>query len=624
MSGIQGLLPVFVEAKGYYLLPAAAATIVGARYVLSHSKREEPRRALLAALIALAAFSVPVYFNFFNYHYGGFVNPHEFFHYYLGSKYAPEIGYFDIYNAALVADDETGLQFRPVDGHIWDLRTYDYRAVPDVLANRESIKAHFTPERWREWVKDVSYFKRRLRGPPWSDVLRDMGYNGTPVFTMLVSTGLTGRIGTDDPEGLTFLALLDVALLTAAVACVAWAFGAWPALLMIVFLASSYLMAHIHMKGALLRTDFVVALVAAMCLLRKGRHGWAGALVGYATLVRVFPAIFLFGPGAKLASELVPVAREALRRIARPGAVVALFAALAAAAAVLLTASWLAMGSGLRDLVSASVGTAPYFVLAALAGSAILITATLAIWGTSRKLLDPRHLRFFGAFALTSILLALASLVYGGGTAGWEGFARKMALHRATYNQWNLGVTSVVIARFDPPGSRADALAARPPLLRSWLGNAWFLAESVAERKLVIRLLQLTAFIAAWLAAKRFDDALAFTFGFVLTYFLTAPTYYYYIILLLPFLFFAAHPDRLRGTLGLIYLFLFGALGFTFYFQWDQYFTTTYWNSLLALGVTIAMIAASFGPFTPWPVPLARAPAPAARGRRSNRRRGAH
>ena len=40
--------------------------------------------------------------------------------------------------------------------------------------------------------------------------------------------------------------------------------------------------------------------------------------------------------------------------------------------------------------------------------------------------------------------------------------ARKMALHRATYNQWNLGLTSVVIARFDPPGSRADALAVRP------------------------------------------------------------------------------------------------------------------------------------------------------------------
>src|SRR6185369_7329458 len=102
-----------------------------------------------------------------------------------------------------------------------------------------------------------------LRGQQWNEVLRDQGYNATPVWSMLVGAGLTGRIGTDDPSGLTFLALLDVALLAAAAACVAWAFGVWPSLLMIVFLASSYLMAHVHMKGALLRTDFVVSLVVA-------------------------------------------------------------------------------------------------------------------------------------------------------------------------------------------------------------------------------------------------------------------------------------------------------------------------------------------------------------------------
>ena len=62
----------------------------------------------------------------------------------------------------------------------------------------------------------------------------------------------------------------------------------------------------------------------------------------------------------------------------------------------------------------------------------------------------------------------------------------------------------------------------------------------------------------------------------------------------------AAHPDRLRGTLGLLYLFLFGALGFTFYFRWDQYFTTYYWNSVLALGLTIVMTAGALGRFTPW------------------------
>jgi len=183
----------------------------------------------------------------------------------------------------------------------------------------------------------------------------------------------------------------------------------------------------------------------------------------------------------------------------------------------------------------------------------------------------------------------------------WEGFARKLALHRTHYNHWNIGVTSVVIAQFDPPGPRAEALAARPPPARGALGNAYFVEEAVHERAWLIRLLAVAGLVAAWYSARRFDDALAFAFGFVLTFFLTAPTYYYYIILLLPFLFFAAHPDRLRGTLGLLYLFLYGALGFTFYFRWDQYFTTYYWNSVLALGVTIAMTAGALGRFTPWP-----------------------
>lgn len=616
MTWIQRGLPLFVAAKGYYLLPAVAGALIVLRYALAVTRRERAMRGLMIAVAATAGFSVPVYFNFFNYHFGGFVNPHEFFHYYLGSKYAAEVGYFDLYDAAIVADDETGLAFRPVDGSIRDLTTYGDKPVRKVLAEADRLRSRFTPGRWREWVHDVLYFKRRLRGPSWSETLRDMGYNATPVWSMLVGAGLTSRVATDDATGMTFLALLDVLLLASAAGCVLWAFGAWPALLMIVFLASSYLMAHVHMKGALLRTDFVVALVMAMALLRKGRHGLAGALVGYSTSARVFPLLFLFGPGVKLVTELVPVAREAWRRFGKP-VVVALIAAHAAAGAVVLPLVWLAVGSGMRRVVTTNVGSAGGLYLAALVPVTVALAAvTLTLWGTREKLLAFRHARFFGGFVLTVAVLGSGSMLYAGGPRAWEGFAQKIALHRTTYNFWNIGVTSIVIARFDPPGPREQAVALRPPELRAWLGNVYFLPETVGERAWLSRILQLAALIAAWLAARRFDDALAFAFGFVATFFLTAPTYYYYIILLIPFLFFASHPDRLRGTLGLLYLFLFGALGFTFYFLWDQYFTTYFWNSVLALGVTIAMIASAFGRMTPWAAsPVAAAARPARRSR---------
>ncbi len=608
MAAIQRLLPVFIEAKGYYLLPAAAAVLVIARFVAAQAGNAVAARRVLAALGVLAALSVPVYFNFFNFHYGGFVNPHEFFHYYLGSKYAREIGYFDMYNAALVADDETGMAFRPVDGHIWDLRTYTYRRVGDVLADRDAIKARFTPERWREWVADVSYFKRRLSRQDWSEILRDMGYNGTPVYTMLAGGALSGRIRTDQPAGLFFLASLDLVLLAAAVVCVSWAFNAWPALLMVVFVSSSYLMAHVHMRGALLRTDFVVALVAATCLLRKSRPACAGALLGYAAMIRIFPILFAFGPAAKLLASLAPVVRGEAAKLgaARSSAIVAAHIALGAG---ISWAGWRIAGAGMRETLAAAAGGEG----AALAGVTIVVTAILfvssvTLVATSRSWIDPRHARFFAGCAGTMLALGLASVAYSGGLADWDGFARKIALHRKTYNQWNVGLTSVVIARFDPPGPREEALAARPPLLRTWLGNAWFEEGDLSRRAVPIRLLQAALILAAFIAALRLDDAGAFALGFVPTFALAAPTYYYYIVLLLPFLYFATHPDRLRGTLGLIYLFLFAALGFAFYFRWDQYFTTYYWNSVLALGLSIAMIAAAFGRATPWREGTARSP----------------
>ena len=57
-------------------------------------------------------------------------------------------------------------------------------------------------------------------------------------WTMIVGGGLSRRIPTSNETGMTALALLDVLLLAATVACVAWAFGMWPALYLIAGRAS--------------------------------------------------------------------------------------------------------------------------------------------------------------------------------------------------------------------------------------------------------------------------------------------------------------------------------------------------------------------------------------------------
>lgn len=608
---LRALGKAYFLAKGFYLVPAAAVALVAARYALSRpeilrrlgeARARLARRLLAVGLAVTATVASLAYVSFFDFVYGGFLNPYEFFHYYLGSKYAAEVGYFDMYDAAVVADREDGPILPADDGWVCDLRTYGYKPIREVLADGARVKARFSEARWSEWVRDVTYFKRRLGAPRFADAVRDKGYNATPAWTAFVGGALSRHVPTTAPSGMLALALLDVVLLAAVVVAIGRVYGTVPALLTVTFIGSSYLMAHVHMKGAFLRTDFAVALALAMILLHRGRSGLAGALVGYAAVARVFPVIFLFGPAVKLLEALVPVARAAFEALRpRRGRLLLVGLGTAATAAALLEIAWRTAGDGIRAVAQEHLGS--WGILRAalwLPLSAALLALALAVWGTSRRRLDPSHARFFGGFALAVVGLVGGSLVRADGPSAWEEFARKIALHRSTYNHWNIGIHSIVIAEFDPPVPRREALALRPEGARNWRGNVFFRPAAVHEREGLLRVLQLAAVVLAFAAARKVPDSRAFALGFVPAFFLTAPTYYYFIILLLPFLYFASDLDRLRGTLGTGYLFLFGGSGFAFYFTWNQYFATTYWNSVLAAGLAGGMLVdallASKGP----------------------------
>jgi len=535
--------PAWAASHGYYWLPVAGMALVAVAWLLwgrSLDGRLTPRtlrvarRILIAILIAAAAFSVLVYNNFFNYHYGGYLNAYEFFHYYMGSKYAREIGYFDMYGAALVADDETGRLYRPRDGLVRDLRTLEYVPVDEMLADRDRYRGRFSDERWREWVGDVSFFKERLGTAAWNRILRDRGYNATPTWTMIVGGGLSRRVPTGSDAGMTFLSLLDVFLLTAAFVCVAVVFGPGPALLMVVFMASSYLMAHVHMKGAFLRTDFVVALVLAACALKRRHYATAGVLVGYATTSRIFPAVFAAGLAVRFLWSLRPGAAAAMR--------------------------------------------------------------------LHRE--RSRYLRFFSGFGAAVGILLVASVVYAGGWGAWSDFARKISVHRAVHHIWNVGLPSVIAAELEPP---AGAARSRGALERLRETEATLEAESLRHRRPWLRLAQV-GLMLLWLAAiRRLEDHDVLVLGFVPVFVLVAPTYYYYIVLLLPFLFLAQRLDRPSGAIGLVYLFLSGMAGYWFYYRWDQYFTTYYWSSVLALGLSLYLPAVALAETRPTPNPRDRA-----------------
>lgn len=225
---------------------------------------------------------------------GRFVNGWEFFHYYLGSKYAPELGYTGLYDAALVADVETGRHFSHERDAIRDLRTGGCIPVEEVLSERQAIKSRFSAARWTEFSSDIQYFKERLPIERWNGLFRDKGYNPSPVWTM-VAAPLANLVSTSNPRGMVALALLDPILLFIAFLAVWRTFGIRAALLMVILMGTHMTASHSHMKGAFLRTDWLSALILAVCAVKAKHPAVGGALVAYAAAVRVFPAFFAGG-----------------------------------------------------------------------------------------------------------------------------------------------------------------------------------------------------------------------------------------------------------------------------------------------------------------------------------------
>ena len=138
--------------------------------------------ALGVALVLVAALSVAAYFEFGWKRYGRYMNPHDVYHYYMGAKYSPEHGYFDLYRCALIADTEMNREFTGTS--IRNLRNHDYEPASAVRTKAAEYKAPFTEARWAEFKKDLAYFQACVRYDrgKFEHMVRDKGYNATPVW----------------------------------------------------------------------------------------------------------------------------------------------------------------------------------------------------------------------------------------------------------------------------------------------------------------------------------------------------------------------------------------------------------------------------------------------------------
>ena len=285
----------------FYVLPAAL--VVLALAVPWLEKRASPalRRAHLGSLALVCLLGFLLYTNQ-NWEKLRYFNPYEFFHYYVGSKYAPELGYARLYDAAVLVDRETG--FAHASRELANLGAHhggpEFKRLSAVYAEEAAIRAPFTEERWAAFARDVVFFRDALAPAMWEQLLHDKGYNATPAWTLVGGT-LASLVPLENELGLGLLIALDPLLLLAGFACVAWAFGARAMLFALALYLTHYCTSHAHFRAAFLRTDWLVALVASACCLKKERSFLAGALLAWAALSRVFPLLFALGPLAVLA-----------------------------------------------------------------------------------------------------------------------------------------------------------------------------------------------------------------------------------------------------------------------------------------------------------------------------------
>lgn len=287
-------------------------------------KIPEQTRRRVAIVLTVLAFGA--YFDFFNPHtrYSQYYHRHEFYHYYLGSKYNRELEYTNLYECTAIAEIELGRGAQVRNREIRDLRVNLIKPVRDtyVLSNPDKCKKRFTPKRWAAFKKDVDWFYHSAAGSYWENMQKDHGYNPPPVWTM--EGKFFGSFGHASDAFFKKLASLDIILHVGIVLMIGWAFGWRIMAIATVFWGCNAPANFYWTGGAFLRQDWLFFLVASVCLARKRKYGLSGAALTWSSLLRVFPMILFVGPLAIIGFQVIR-RRRLLRSYKRflGGAVVA-------------------------------------------------------------------------------------------------------------------------------------------------------------------------------------------------------------------------------------------------------------------------------------------------------------
>jgi len=288
------------------LLAASAgfALLASQAWLARRGARPDLRRLADGGLILVAVCALVLWPSHALFRARAFVNQWDVYHYFMGAKYFPELGYTRLYEAVALADAENGHARAVRARKIRDLQSNRLVATTSVLANPEHVRRGFTPQRWSQFRRDVAYFhgvSARMRQKTgqfsWPSMNADHGFNASPVW-VLAGTPLAG-LGPASDARLRNLATLDFGLLAGMWLVVWWAFGWRATAVAVIFWGTNLPARYGWTTASLLRHDWLAFTVISLCLLKRGRPGWAGAVAACASWNRLFPVLLVLGLGVR-------------------------------------------------------------------------------------------------------------------------------------------------------------------------------------------------------------------------------------------------------------------------------------------------------------------------------------
>lgn len=251
----------------------------------------------MLALLAYLSWS-----NIFQFHYFSPIHRHEFFHYYLGAKYLPELGYRNLYRCVVAAHAEK-LKVDPASigalpGVLRDLETNQTESTEEIRQHPEICTASFSTDRWKSFTEDMNWFWAHLDQGEYQRALLDHGFNATPVWS--IAGSFLSNLKEASSAQMYTLGVLDIALLSLSWLICLRTFGLFATTAALTFWGTNSLATFAWTGNGFLRADWLAMLLLGICALKAERYRVGGALLMLSGLLRLFPLIFFLLPLFKL------------------------------------------------------------------------------------------------------------------------------------------------------------------------------------------------------------------------------------------------------------------------------------------------------------------------------------